>query len=49
MLNPGKRKRFVKHEGDLTLESLKETIERINGGDARFKAIKGDLPDFTMM
>lgn len=44
VLNPGKRKRYVVHEGDLSLESLKSTMEKINGGDARFKAIKGDLP-----
>lgn len=49
ILNPGKRKRFVLHEGDLNTQSLKETLEKINGGDARFKAIKGELPEFTMM
>jgi len=42
VLNPGKRKRFVTHEGGFTFSELKTTLERINGGDGRFKKI--DLP-----
>lgn len=49
VLNPGKRKRYVRHEGELNTESIRSTLEKINGGDARFKAIKGGLPDFTPM
>lgn len=40
VMNPGKRKRFLKHEGDLTATSISKTLDTILGGDARFKAIK---------
>lgn len=40
VMNPGKRKRFLKHEGELTSESIQNTLDTILGGDARFKAIK---------
>lgn len=29
ILNPGKRKRFVKHEGDFDFDNLKSTMEKI--------------------
>jgi hypothetical protein len=39
-LNVGKRKRYVLHEGEIT--SLRETLEKISGGDARF--VRTELP-----
>lgn len=47
VLNPGKRKRFLIHEGSLTFGSLKETLNKITGGDARFKKCPDDLPEFA--
>lgn len=38
IMNPGKRKRFLLHDKD----DLGETLDVILGGDARFKAIKGN-------
>lgn len=40
VLNPGKRKRFLKHDGAQTAKELTTTLDKILGGDARFKAIK---------
>lgn len=40
VLNPGKRKRFLKHENNLNAEGLSKTLDTILGGDAKFKAIK---------
>ena len=42
MLNPGKRKRFLIHEGEITESKIEETLDKILGGDARFKNIKGN-------
>ncbi|KRX05654.1 Thioredoxin-like fold [Pseudocohnilembus persalinus] len=39
ILNPGKRKRYVKHEGDFQYDTLKTTMEKIQGGDARFTKV----------
>jgi hypothetical protein len=48
VLNPGKRKRFLLHEGDITASKLEETLDKILGGDARFKSIKGNkLPELV--
>jgi len=48
VLNPGKRKRFLTHEGPVTAEDVSATLDKILGGDAKFKAIKDNkLPDFT--
>lgn len=48
ILNPGKRKRFLLHEGEINEKSIEKTLDRILGGDARFKAIKGNkLPDLV--
>ena len=41
ILNPGKRKRFMLHEGDISEKAIETTLDKILGGDARFKAIKG--------
>ncbi len=48
VLNPGKKKRFLKGEHGLTQAGISETLDKILGGDARFKMIKGNnLPDLT--
>jgi hypothetical protein len=41
-LNPGKRKRFLLHEGDISEAHIEKTLDKILGGDARFKNIKGN-------
>ena len=34
------------HEGDINAEGIEKTLNKILGGDARFKAIKGNkLPE----
>jgi hypothetical protein len=40
VLNPGKRKRYLKHEGSLNSADIGKTLDKILGGDARFKALK---------
>lgn len=46
VLNPGKKKRFMKHEYELTEEGVSKSLDKILGGDARFKMIKGNkLPE----
>jgi len=48
VLNPGKKKRFLLSEWGLTEEGITETLDRILGGDARFKMISGNtLPELT--
>mgnify|MGYP000868833387 CR=1 FL=1 len=48
VLNPGKRKRFLLHEGEITEANIEKTLDTILGGDARFKNIKGNkLPDLV--
>lgn len=42
VMNPGKRKRFLLHEGELTEAGIEKTLDKILGGDARFKNIKGN-------
>ena len=50
ILNPGKRKRFLKHEGDISGKAIEQTLDKILGGDARFKTIKGNkLPALVNM
>jgi predicted transcriptional regulator len=50
VLNPGKRKRFLVHEGEITKDSVQKTLDRIMGGDARFKNIKGNtLPKLVSL
>ena len=47
VMNPGKKKRYLKHEYELTRDGMTNTLDKILGGDARFKMIKGDIPAFT--
>lgn len=42
ILNPGRRKRFLIHSGEINEKSIETTLDKILGGDARFKAIKGN-------
>jgi thiol-disulfide isomerase/thioredoxin len=44
VLNPGRRKRYVKLEDKFSHSSVKRILERISGGDARFININRDLP-----
>ena len=47
-MNPGKRKRYLVHEGDLNKDSIIATLDKILGGDARFTNIKGNkLPELV--
>ena len=49
-MNPGKRKRFLKHDGDISEKAIEQTLDKILGGDARFKTIKGNkLPALVTM
>ena len=48
VLNPGKKKRFLHSEYGLEESGIAETLDKILGGDARFKMISGNkLPDLT--
>jgi hypothetical protein len=48
VLNPGKRKRFLIHSGEITEKNIENTLDTILGGDAKFKNIKGNkLPDLV--
>ena len=48
ILNPGKRKRFLVHTGEITEKNIENTLDTILGGDAKFKNIKGNkLPDLV--
>jgi len=47
-MNPGKRKRYLVHEGDLNKDGVIATLDKILGGDARFTNIKGNkLPELV--
>jgi hypothetical protein len=47
-LNPGKRKRFLVHEDIISESAIEATLEKILGGDARFKNIKDNtLPELV--
>ena len=48
ILNPGKKKRYMKSEYELNQEGITKTLDKILGGDARFKMVKGNaLPELT--
>ena len=48
ILNPGKRKRFLIHNGDIDEAGIEKTLDKILAGDAKFKAIKGNkLPELV--
>jgi hypothetical protein len=40
VMNPGKRKRYLKHEGGFSVSEITSTLDKILGGDAKFKAVK---------
>jgi len=48
VLNPGKKKRFMVSEYGLDEDGITQTLDKILGGDARFKMISGNkLPELT--
>lgn len=48
VLNPGKKKRYMKSEYPLTVQGISDTLDKIIGGDARFKMVKGQkMPELT--
>ena len=48
VLNPSKRKRFLVHEKAINEEDISDTLDKIQGGDARFTNVKGnELPDLV--
>lgn len=47
ILNPGRRKRFVRLESEFSLKSVRGLMEKILGGDARFKRLREGLPAFS--
>lgn len=47
VLNPGKKKRYLKSEYELSQDGMTQTLDKILGGDARFKMIKDEIPQFT--
>jgi len=50
VLNPGKRKRFLIHDKEITKDGIEKTLNKILGGDARFKNIKGNkLPQLVSL
>jgi len=46
VFSPGKRKKFLIHEGELTSAAIGNTLGVIENGDARFTWVKDTLPDF---
>jgi hypothetical protein len=42
IMNPGKRKRFLIHSGPVNETEISKTLDKILGGDAKFKNIKGN-------
>ena len=44
VLNPGRRKRYVKMEEAYSYDGVKRVLEKISGGDARFVNINRELP-----
>lgn len=47
ILNPGKRKRYTDHDGDITKDAISMTLDTISGGDARFNRVS-ELPTFSI-
>ena len=48
VMNPGKRKRFLVHEDIISESAIEATLEKILGGEARFKNIKDNaLPELV--
>ena len=47
VLNPGKRKRYLLHKGELNENDISSTLDKILGGDAKFTNIKEGLPNLV--
>merc|ERR1712084_27066 len=47
VFNPGRRKRYLRHEGEISYDGLYNTLEKIVGGDGRFTMVSGNvIPEF---
>jgi len=46
VFSPGKRKKFLLHDGTIDASSISKTMGVIENGDARFTWIKDAIPDF---
>lgn len=46
-LKHGKRNRYVVFDGEWTEGEIEASIDKILGGDGKFKQIKGGLPTFS--
>ena len=42
ILNAGKRKRYLIHNGELTDSAVSSTLDKILGGDAKFTNVAGN-------
>ena len=42
ILNAGKRKRFLIHNGDISEAAVSTTLDKILGGDAKFTNVPGN-------
>ncbi len=48
VLNPGKRKRTLLHEGPIDEHNITKTLDKILAGDAKFVKVKGnELPELV--
>lgn len=47
ILNPGRRKRFLKLEDGINKKAMETLFEKIFGGDARFTNLRGEIPIFS--
>jgi len=48
IFSPGKRKKFLLHDGPVTIAGLKNTLFVIENGDARFTWVKESIPNFEL-
>lgn len=42
ILNPGKRKRYLIHDKEISENDISATLDKILGGDAKFTNVKGN-------
>jgi len=48
VFSPGKRKKFLIHDGPIDVTSISKTLGVIENGDARFTWIRDNIPDFQV-
>jgi len=39
ILNPGKRRRYAEHEGEISKDAISATLDSVSGGDAKFNRV----------